>query len=413
MRRLLSLMPLVLLSSCLTRSAPDKPANVAPGVSAKPGVFSRALGSTVDARMVSGNQAVLVNNGAIFRALEDEARAARSSIHLDVFIWSPSDESLRLAEVVAERARAGIRCRVLVDPFGSLGFDNKIAPILQKAGCEVRDFHGLGDTEPGKLTNRNHRKIAVFDGRIGYTGGFGLDKEWKGDARNEDEWRDTNIRVEGPVVTQVQQAFFQDWQEAGGDVPEDAFRPPPSVGSARAAFVMARGNVESRELPHNESVIRLLIAAAHKRLWIANAYFVPSDEILELLAAKAKEGVDVRVLIPGPHVDSKFEPLAQKASIGPLIEAGVKVFEYQPTMMHAKTALVDESLVAVGSINLDPFSLKVAREDALIVQSDALARQFEHDFREDLTRSKQVTDPPRSPINSAARHLFWMLGKHL
>jgi len=239
----------------------------------------------------------------------------------------------------------------------------------------------------GNTLARNHRKLAVIDGTLGYTGGFGVRDNWLGDGVHADGWRDTSVRFSGPAVAGAQLAFAENWQETGGELlPLTAFPSPVNPTAllpeapTLAAFVASTG---SSELTRAERLTQLMMVAAKHRIWIENAYFVPTDAISNLLCRKASQGVDVRLMVPGKQSDSKTSFGAQRAEFGSLMEHGVRVFEYQPTMLHAKTMLIDDELALVGSINLDPLSLSKLEESALVVVSpavvDSLAKAFDND----------------------------------
>jgi cardiolipin synthase len=346
--------------------------------------FASALYQSVGVHLVPGNAVALLDNGAVFDALVEEIGRARSSVHVLLYIWEKGAASDRITAALVERARAGVACRILVDDFGSLDFAKTVQPPLVQAGCEVRLFRPL----PGKdKLSRNHRKIVVIDGKTAFTGGFGIRDNWLGDGVHEEGWRDANVRFTGPAVADAQQAIAENWQEAGGALfPPAAFPELTAAGPAAAAFV---SSTASPNVTRSERLTQLMIAAARKRIWIANAYFVPSRAILDLLARKASSGVDVRILAPGKKSDSKTSFGAQQGEYGALMRRGVRVWEYQPSMMHAKTMVVDDELSLLGSINLDPLSLNKLEEGALVVEDRALAAALALTFGRDCEQSKE------------------------
>ncbi len=350
--------------------------------------FNSALQQALGVELRPGHTVTLLSNGAVFDALDEEIRKARSSVHVLIYIWEKGVASDRIVAAIIDRAKAGVACRILVDDFGSPDFAKGVQPALTAAGCDVRLFRpGLAD---GDKLARNHRKVVVVDGRVGFTGGFGIRDNWLGDGVTDDGWRDANVRFTGPAVAGAQQAIAENWQEAGGPLfPPEAFPPADVSGPASAAFV---ASTISPVLTRSERLVQLMIQAAKKRLWIANAYFVPSRAILEMLKRKASEGVDVRLLMPGKHKsDSKTSAGAQHVEYGPLVERGIRIFEYQPSMMHAKTMVVDDELSVVASINLDPLSLNKLEEVALVVQDRAFAANLARTFEADVTQARPVT----------------------
>lgn len=341
-----------------------------------------ALYQTLGVRLAPDHAVTLVLNGKVFDSLVERIAAAKSSIHVLMYIWESGVASDRVVEAIVARARAGVHCRIVVDDVGSPDFAESVAPALRRAGCEIRVFRPLGG--PEKLA-RNHRKLLVVDGTSAITGGFGIRDTWLGDGIHGDSWRDTNVLFAGPAVADAQQAFAENWQEAGGALlPMEAFPDVRGTGSARAAFISSTQAVVTRA----ERLTQLLIASAERRLWIANAYFVPSRGVLELLMKRAEAGVDVRILAPYKNSDSKTAFGAQHLEYGELLKKGVKIWEYTSSMMHAKTMLVDDRLAQVGSINLDPLSLHELEEDALLVEDRAFVAELEQTFIADCERSK-------------------------
>ncbi|HEY2028701.1 MAG TPA: phospholipase D-like domain-containing protein [Myxococcales bacterium] len=331
--------------------------------------FANALYQTTGARMVPGNLVVPVDNGRVFDAAIDAIHEAKESVHILTFIWSDGRVSNRFIDAIAARIRAGVRCRVIVDALGSPDFGN-IQRRLELLGCEAYRFRLI----PGQDdVSRVHRKIIIVDGRVGFTGGFGIDDRWDGDGLHDDppQWRDSNVMVRGPVVNQMQQAFSEEWQEVTGSLlPVSSFPQIDPHGPTTAAFVTS---VQNSVVTKNERLTQLFIASAKRRIWIANAYFLPSQPIVDLLARKAHSGVDVRVLAAGERTDTRLYLPEQRARMAELAAAGVRAFEYTPTMMHAKTMILDDRYFAVGSCNLDPLSLMRMDEGALVVDDAKLA----------------------------------------
>lgn len=375
-----------------------------------PDALARTFGREVGVDLRPGNAVELVHNGQVFDVMVEEIHRARHSVHLLFFIWRPGEPSDRVVQALAERTRAGVACRVLVEKIGSRDFRAQVWPQLERAGCQVRFYRKINDVErSGELVERNHQKLAVFDGRVGLTGGWGVHTSWMGDTRSRDEWRDDAVRVEGPAATGMQQAFARSWRHSGGDpLGPLAYAPAPDAGPARAGFVDGTSrNRAALRMSH------LLIRSARERLWIANSYFVPSEELLQALVDKAREGVDVRVLVPGTLHDVKPVLAAQRSTYARLLAAGVRLYEYGASMMHAKTMLVDDSVAVVGSINLDPMSLEQTKDGALVAVSPELARQLERALETDFAASHPVLDARPSAFQELARRVFWFLGRTL
>jgi cardiolipin synthase len=281
-----------------------------------------------------------------------------------------------------------VAVRILVDPMGSRGFDDELYRPLRAAGCEVRYFRPP-KKRPFAITGRNHRKLVVVDGRVGFTGGFGIASEWQGDGLAPDSWRDSNVEVEGPVVRQMQAAFAAHWLETGGSLlPSREFERAAPAGDSRAAYVTS---MDVKGLSHAWWVTHIALMAARRRAWIANAYFVPQPELLGTLCALPRNGVDVRLLLPGSLNDHRSVTVLQRLHYPRLERCGVPVHEYQPSMMHAKTMLVDDRLVVVGSINLDFLSMEWLEEGSLVADCRRTAAELERRWHLDVSRSRLAT----------------------
>lgn len=379
--------------------------------------FGAALLQATGVELEEGHEVALVNNGALFDQMVALIDGARESVHVVLFIWRPGQPSDRILEALAKR-REGVACRVIVDPIGATGsFEDEVQPRLSQMGCDARLFRPVTKVEHRERLARNHRKLVIVDGERGLTGGFGIHESWLGDGvSGEDQWRETNALIRGPAVREMQLAFADDWQEVGGGLlPEEALKDPEALarrsGKAKAAFSRSSPGPGSTAA---DKLTQLLIASAKERLWISNAYFVPSEAILRLLEQKREEGVDVRVLAAGPVHDWKVILEAQRAAYPRLLEAGIRVWEYQPSMMHAKTVLVDDRLSVVGSTNLDPLSLNRLEEGSIIVDDRTLAKALEQTFVEDLQHSKEITEADLerpTPWRRVSRHLTRMLGR--
>jgi cardiolipin synthase A/B len=352
-----------------------------------------ALLQATGASFLDGNRLAWRDNAEVFDAMEEAIRAARHSVHVDVYIWKPGKAGTRLAELLCRRARGGLAVRILVDPMGSDGFAEELCPPLREAGCEVRYFRDY-KKRPLTLTGRNHRKLIVVDGRVGFTGGFGIAPEWSGDGLSPDGWRDANAEVEGPVVRQMQAAFAAHWLETGGALlPRPELERARPSGGARAAYVTS---MDVAGLSHARWVTHIALMAARRRAWIANAYFVPPPEILGALLLLPRYGVDLRLLLPGPYQDHGVVTFLQRRLYPRLGRGGMKVYEYQPSMLHSKTMLVDDRLVVVGSINLDFLSMELLEEGCLVVDDRRFASELEQTWEVDLARSRQVVGAPEA-----------------
>lgn len=384
MPRLPAVLACLWLSACAGR-APVREFRLDRAVVA-PEDFGTALFQAVGAQLRPGNRVEVVNNGRVFDVAAAEIARARSTIHVVTFIWSEGKISSRILDALAARTREGVACRVIVDAVGSPQFAG-VQKKLEAIGCQAHHFRPVPGQDDAA---REHRKMFIIDGRAGITGGFGIDDKWDGDGRSDKppEWRDSNLLVRGPAVLEMQQAFAESWEESTGELlPRDAFPAAEDAGPSLAAFVSSSENSIATRA---DRLTQLLIASAHKRVWISNAYFVPSAPILDLLARKAREGVDVRILAAGDHTDTKPYLPPQRSRMAQLIGAGARAYEYAPTMMHSKLMVIDDRVAAVGSCNLDALSLNKLNEGTVVVVDQGLVEQEAQLFLQDLALSTEV-----------------------
>jgi cardiolipin synthase len=279
---------------------------------------------------------------------------------------------------------------VLLDWLGSAKMDEAFLREMQDAGVEIRKFHKPDWYDIARMNNRTHRKLLVVDGRIGFTGGVGIAPNWTGSAQDAEHWRDSHFKVEGPVVAQMQAVFMDNWVKVSGDVLHGRryFPPVEPMGEGRAQMFSSSpsGGSESMHLMY-----LLSIAAATRTIDLSSAYFVPDALTVEALVAAMRRGVRVRIITPGPIIDSQTVRGASRASWGPLLEAGAQISEYQPTMFHCKVFTVDGLLVSVGSTNFDNRSFRLNDEANLNIYDEGFAAAQTAQFEADLKQSRQLT----------------------
>jgi len=374
---------LLCVTACVKRDFPQK-LRIREDIPSSGPQLSLALYQSVGVGLGEGHGVELVEDARIPEAIDTQIRQARDSIHLLMSRWRPGDTSERLLRALAAR-QPDVTCRVLVDPLLSPGFSEQVQPLLVKSGCEVRAYRPFIGQEvvfsDSRLKARTHLQLVIRDGRGGLTGGSGVDAASAS--------RDTYVHVEGPAVRQLQQSFARDWLEAGGGLlPESAFPPPEPRGDARAAFIPSTG---SPSLSYSERMVQVLMASAQHRLWLTNACFVPSSATVDTLIHKARSGVDVRILVPGAEASTDGHVLpAQRSSYERLLENGVRLWEYQRAPLRARTVLVDEQLVAVGSTSLEPNAHALLEEGAFVIEDGPLARALAASFERDLTHAAEV-----------------------
>ena len=311
-----------------------------PGV--RDSLFIRTIELFAGMHIEPGNTLEVLANGATYPRLWHDLRSAQQTITVQMYFSKPGAVADSMAMYLAERARAKVRVLLLLDAFGSQGLTGDWVDNLRKAGVEVAWLRPLHWYTLHKAAQRSHVRVVVVDGRVGYTGGFGLADYWLGNGRAEDQWRESNARFEGPTVSQLQETFASGWAEATGQlITGDVFFPPQSfaqVGTVKAAVFHSVPTIGSTPA---ERFLALSISGARRTLYISNSYFVPDDDFRNLLVRAAKRGVDVRVLTAGDKSDVKTTVYAGRARYPELLKGGVRVYEYQPTMMHAKTFVID------------------------------------------------------------------------
>jgi cardiolipin synthase len=341
-----------------------------------------------------GNEITLLRNGdEIFPAMLQAIRCADRTIDFLTFVYWQGDIAQEFAHALAERARAGVRVRVLIDAIGGRLLDKGLLTHMTDCGVHLewfrKPFSIAQLTSPVKQNHRTHRKVLVVDERIGFTGGVGIAEEWCGDARDQSEWRDTHARVVGPAVDGLAAAFAQNWAETGHPLLEECDSFPEHEATGSSIVQVARG---SASLGWNDmaTVFRILIESATTHLRLTTAYFVPDDTFQTLLLEAAARGVQVDVLLPGPHADKRVCQLASEAIYSTLVEGGVHVWAFQPSMLHAKILTIDGIASVLGSANMNRRSMNHDEEVVLTVLDPAVARRLEADFDHDLERSVRI-----------------------
>lgn len=321
-----------------------------------------------------------------------DLRAARRSITIQMYYAKPGRMADEFAEILIERARAGVRVLFMRDGFGSQTLEQEYLDRLEAAGVTVATFRPTRWYELHKVHHRSHIRVVVVDARVGYTGGFGLDDKWFGDGRHKDQWRDSTVRFEGPAVLQLQATFAAGWAEATGDLltgslffPEEGDAPE---GTCCAGLLHAAPTVGSTAA---ERYLVLAIGTARRSVYITNSYFVPTDEFCGIIEDACRRGVEVRVLTPDRNSDVKSTYYAGRLQVERLLRAGVRIHEYKPTMMHAKSTVTDGVFSAVGSLNFDNRSLAFNDESVLFVHDEDFGRRMEKLFEADLEYAEEIT----------------------
>jgi cardiolipin synthase len=355
--------------------------------------FTGPLSALLNVPLRRGGSARLLNNGdEYFPAMLDVIRGAQRSVHLMAYIWEAGKVSDDFMAALLERRRSGVQVRVLLDAFGALRAPDDDFEKLAAAGARIETFRPAVFGKLLRFHRRNHRRAIVIDGRIAFTGGAAIADKWAGAARNPDEWRDTMVRVDGCIAHNLQSAFCELWAFCTGEVltGEDVF--PGDVIDEPDSEVQSCGVISSPS--SEEHPLRLFFfltfLAARERLWITTPYFVPDKHTREVVKRRARAGVDVRILMPNHHTDARPIRRASHSYYSELLNAGVRIYEYQPTMMHTKGVVVDGRWSVVGSANMDIRSKELNEENVLGIRDSDFAGQLERTFLADLEHACEI-----------------------
>ena len=355
---------------------------------ADPG-FPVMFGLLTGCLLVGGNRVELALDGdGTFERLWADLRAARRSITMQMYYAQPGRVANRLRDILVERAGAGVRVAFLFDAFGASAMPRAYWTALRDAGVRAVPFRPPRFRNLWVVQNRSHVRGVVVDSKVGWTGGFGLDDKWLGDGHTDLAWRETNVRFEGPAVHQLQAAFVAAWAEATGELVSATVSVDFLEGGVAAAGLLA--TAPTLGSTPAERFLAVSIAGARERLWVTNAYFAPDRNFVALLTAAAARGVDVRVLLSGRHTDVRTARLAGRWRYERLLAAGVRVFEYQPSCLHAKTFVADGLWVSIGSMNFDNRSLALNDEATLVALDRTLGSDMEGVFLADMARAEEI-----------------------
>jgi cardiolipin synthase len=353
--------------------------------------FRRILEGVLGVPATEGNLVDVLRNGdQIFPAILDSLGSARHTIDLLTFVYWRGEIGVRFADVLCDRAQAGVRVRVLLDAWGCRPIDKDLVHRMQGCGVEVRWFRPFRRFGFRHANHRTHRKVIVVDEEVGFTGGVGIADEWRGNARTADQWRDSHFRVHGPAVDGLRSAFLDNWLETDPslfDERVDRFPQQPQAGTSVVQCV--RGASESGR-SDVATLFSTLLQSAKERVRITTAYFVPDETLTRKLCGAVERGVEVEILLPGPHADKRFVQVAGEARYGELLDGGVKIWNFQPSMLHAKVMTIDGVVSNVGSANLNARSTELDEEINLVVLDPDVTAILDGQFDEDVERSERV-----------------------
>ncbi len=352
----------------------------------------RTLEATMGVPATEGNAVTVLRNGdAIFPAMLDAIRTSERCIDFLTFVYWTGDIAVAFADALAERARAGVRVRVLLDALGSHEMDTALVDRMRASGVDVERFRPPS-WRVWEVDNRTHRKILVCDEVVAFTGGVGIAQEWCGNARSPDEWRDTHFRITGPAVDGLRAGFLDNWLETHQPLWDDDVEQFPAHDRDGSSILQViRGDAEVG-WNRTTALKRALIRIARQRLRITTPYFAPDDVTYDLLVDAAGRGVEIDVLVPGPHADKRVAQLTSERRYGDLLEAGARIWRYQPSMLHAKVLTVDGLLADIGSSNFNHRSFHLDEEIDVVVLDPTVVAALDEQMDDDLARSERVEE---------------------
>jgi cardiolipin synthase len=351
--------------------------------------FEDAVSSALATTVLGGNKITRLENGAQFYPEMLAAIAgARRSVALECYIFHPGRTGDAFTAALVERASAGVRVRIILDAFGSRRLRRRHVRRLAAAGCEIAWHPRARWRRAHRLTNSTHREILVVDGRVAFTGGAGISDWWATSYRGQPPWRDTMVRVEGPVVASCQAVFAENWLECRGDIMagEEWFPPIEPRGTTDAMVVK-----NSLSFAGSRALFQALVECASREIRLATPYFVPDPSFLSALIERARSGVSIIILLPGRRMDHPWVRVSSRRLFRPLLDAGIRLFEYQPSMIHQKLMIVDHLWSVVGTTNFDMMSFEYLDEINIAVRDEGFAREARAQHDADLARSVEVS----------------------
>jgi len=349
--------------------------------------FRREMGALLGPAIVAGNTIQALQNGdEIFPAMLRAIACATRSITFETYIYWSGQVGNQFAAALIERAHAGVQVHVMLDWVGSKRIDDKLIDRMQHAGIQIVRYHALRWYSVARINNRTHRKVLIIDGHVGFTGGVGIADQWSGHAQDPDHWRDMHFRVEGPVVGQMQAAFLDNWIKTTGNVLHgDAYFPNlRAVGDMDMQVFISSPSGGSASM---RLMYLAAITAAETSIDIAAAYFIPDRLMTRELVKVRRRGIRIRVLVPDKHTDSQIVRIVSRREWGPLLESGVEIYEFEPTMLHTKMLIFDGFMVSVGATNFETRSFELNDEVSLNVYDTDFAAEMTRLFESDLARA--------------------------
>ena len=374
--------------------------------------FLRVIQATCQAAVHGRNTVEILTNGSSFYpAMRDAIRQAEASINLEAYIFIPGTAAGMLIESLVERARAGVHVRLVLDSIGSATLDHATVGRLRDAGCQVHFYQPFVWYRLHRLNNRTHRELLIVDGRVAIAGGAGVADWWLIPSNGKPPWRDTMARIEGPIVGALQGVFAENWLECCGEIltsPHDW----PEIGPAGTTGAMIVKSSPADRATSSRVVFQMLIEGSAARIDISTPYFLPDRALRRAIISAASRGVRVRVLVPGAGSDQQLVRLASRRLYGEMLDAGVRIFEYRPSMLHAKVLLVDNDWAIIGTTNMDNRSFEHNDEVNVAFREPAVTGRLCDDFNDDLKSSEEITPERwrgRSVLERLVEPIAWLL----
>ncbi|MDQ3070636.1 MAG: cardiolipin synthase [Acidobacteriota bacterium] len=353
--------------------------------------FLHTIESTCQAAAHSGNRVdVLTNGDRFYPAMLDAIGKAERTVTMECYIFQPGRVADAFVRALCDRARAGVSVTIVLDAIGSWGMNRARTAPLRQAGVRVEFYQRFRWFSLMRLNNRTHRELLVVDGRVAFTGGAGVADWWSGTHAGEKAWRDTMVRVEGPVVAALQGVVIENWLECCGEIitGEDFFPPLAPAGDVHAFVVKSS---PSDRATVSRVTFQLLIEAAQREVRINTPYFLPDKSLRACLAAAAARGVEISIVVPGWRTDQRWVRFASRRMFGELLRAGVRIFEYEPSMTHCKMLIVDDGWAVVGTTNIDNRSFEHNDEINLALCDRRVAARLHADHERDVAASREIT----------------------
>ncbi|HSE50045.1 MAG TPA: phospholipase D-like domain-containing protein [Terriglobales bacterium] len=368
--------------------------------------FERMLEALADGHFDRNSSVEVLSNGENYYPAELEAiRNARQSVNLEAYIFKKGKIAQQFVDALAERARAGVKVNVLIDGVGSFSTSKGYFQKLLDAGGEVQFYHPIRWNTWLRYNNRTHRELLVIDGEVAFAGGAGIADHWLEGEKDHPRWRDTMFRFRGDAVNSLQGTFVENWVESCGVVLNSARFFPGVEREGKVPVLVVNSTPSQSNATRARVLYQALLGSAQRRIYITTPYFLPDKALMEvLITAKRDRHLDVKVLVPGKKSDHMMTRSSSRGLYGKLLEAGVEIYEYQPSMLHAKVMLVDDDWVVVGSTNFDNRSFGINDELSVTARSAELAERLTADFARDLAQSERVT------LESWKHRPFWQRG---